>query len=135
VPTQVRGAKTPEGEFVRACGCQWITSAGYMDVVTASGKHLGHFPSQKILDEFARLPEDDRRPNGGKIPDLKPGEQAGPVLPENGLTLRVLTRAMSRDAKGGYRAVEVADYPLVKDAKHFESLDRIGNFGPNVDCM
>ena len=136
MPTQLRGAKTPEGEFIRACGCQWVTSAGYMDVVSASGKHLGHFPSQKILDTFRKLPEEDRRPNGGKIPDLKPGESTVPAPPRNGLILRVHTRALARDEKGGYRAVTVEDYPLVKgNIKRFESLRRIGNFGPNVDCM
>jgi hypothetical protein len=135
VPTQVRSSKTPEGEFIRACGCQWVTSAGYMDVVSASGKHLGHFPSQKILEEFRKLPEEDRRPDGGNIPGLKPGEAVVPTPPKNGLVLRVHTRAMARDEKGGYRAVAAEDYPLVKDVKHFESLKSIGNFGPNVDSL
>ncbi len=136
MPTQIRGGKTPEGEFIRACGCQWVTSAGYMDVVSAGGKHLGHFPSKKILDEFGKLPEEDRRPNEGKVPDLKPEELVVPAPPRNGLTLRVHTRAMARDEKGAYRAVTAEDYPLVKgNSKHFESLKGIGNFGPNVDCM
>jgi hypothetical protein len=135
VPTQIRGAKTPEGEFIRACGCQWVTSAGYMDVVSAGGKHLGHFPSQKILEAFRKLPEEDRRP-AGTIPDLAPGEAAVPAPPQKGLILRVHTRALARDDKGGYRAVAVEDYPLVKgDVKHFERLKGIGNFGPNVDSM
>jgi hypothetical protein len=106
-----------------------------MDVVAAGGKHLGHFPSQKILDEFRKLPEDQRRPGGGTIPDLKPEERMVPEPPKNGLVLRVHTRAMARDDKGSYRPVEAADYPLVKDAKHFETLRSIGNFGPNVDSM
>jgi hypothetical protein len=107
-----------------------------MDVVSASGKHLGHFPSQKLLDEFNKLPDEDRRPNGGKIPDLKLGESAVPAPPKNGLILRVHTRAMARDGKGGYRAVAVEDYPLAKgDVKHFEWLKSFGNFGPNVDSM
>ncbi|MEX0702668.1 MAG: hypothetical protein WD069_11280 [Planctomycetales bacterium] len=136
VPTQVRGGKSPEAEFIRACGCQWVTSAGYMDVVTASGAHLGGFPSQKILDEFRKLPEESRRPNGGQIADLKPGESAVPTPPENGLILRVHTRAMARDGEGGYRAVTVEDYPLVKgDVAHFDWLKSFGNFGPNVDSM
>jgi hypothetical protein len=136
VPTQVQGGKTPEAEFVRTCGCKWVTSAGYMDVVTASGKHLGHFPSQKILDAFRKLPEEDRRPSGGNIPDLKPGEAAVPAPPPNGLILLVHTRAMARDDKGGYRAVTAADYPLVKGGgNRFASLKSFGNFGPNVDSM
>ena len=61
MPTQVRAGKTPEAEFIRACGCRWVTSAGYVDVVSASGKRLGSFPSQKILDEFRKLPEEDLR--------------------------------------------------------------------------
>ncbi len=136
MPTQIRGSKTPEGEFIRACGCKWVTSAGYMDVVSASGKHLGHFPSQKVLEAFRKLPEEDRRPSGGKLPDLKPEEATVPAPPRNGLVLRVHTRALARDKKGGHRPVTVEDYPLVKGSvKHFQSLARIGNFGPNVDCM
>jgi hypothetical protein len=133
VPTQLRGAKTPEGEFIRATGCKWVTSAGYMDVVTAGGTHLGHFPSEEILEEFRKLPGSDRRPGGGKVGDLAPGQSAVPTPPPGGLVLRVHTRAMARDGNGGYRAVNVGDYPLVKgDVKRFEELRAIGNFGPNV---
>jgi hypothetical protein len=136
VPTQLRGAKTAEGEFIRATGCQWVTSAGYMDVVTAGGRHLGRFPSEKMLEEFRSLPEEDRRPNGGNVPDLKPGESGVPTPPRNGLVLRVHTRALARDGNGGYRPVTLADYPLVKgDPRRFEELQSIGNFGPNVDSM
>ena len=136
MPTQVRGAKTPEGEFIRAAGCQWVTSNGYTDVVTASGKHLGRFPSEKILEAFRALPEEDRRPGGGNIPDLEPGESSVPTPPPNGLGLRVHTRAMTKGEKGGYREVAIGDYPLVKgDAKRFEELKGTGNFGPNVDTM
>src|SRR5439155_18656016 len=72
VPTWGLRAKNPEGEFLRACGCQWVTSSGYMDCLSAGGKRLGHFPSAKVLDEFRKLPEEQRKP--GAIADLKPGE-------------------------------------------------------------
>lgn len=136
MPTQVRGGKTPEAEFIRRCGCKWVTSSGYTDVVSASGKRLGQFPSRKLLEEFNKLPEEDRRPDGGKVPDLKPEETAVPSPPKNGLVLRVHTRAMAKDDKGEYRAVGVGDYPLAKgDVKHFEWLKDYGQFGPNVDSM
>src|SRR5262245_61249501 len=107
-----------------------------MDVVSAGGKHLGHFPSQKVLEAFRRLPEEDRRPSGGKLPALGPGEAAVPAPPKNGLVLRAHTRALARDEKGEYRPVRAEDYPLVKgNVKHFESLKRIDNFGPNVDSL
>jgi hypothetical protein len=133
VPTQIRNSNTPEGEFIRACGCQWVTSSGYMDVVSAGGTHLGHFPSPQILETFRKLPAEDRSP---KILDLAPGELTVPAPPKNGLILRVHTRAMSRDERGDYRPVSVEDYPLVEgDPERFEQLQSIGNFGPNVDSM
>lgn len=134
VPTWVLRAKSPEGEFLRTCGCQWVTSSGYMDCLSAGGTRLGHFPSQKILDAFRNLPEEQRKPNGGVLPDLQPGEAVVPEPPKNGLVLKVHTRALSRDEKGDYRALKVEDYPLKKgNLKSFEEHKHY--FGPNTDYM
>jgi hypothetical protein len=67
---------------------------------------------------------------------LAPDELTVPSPPQNGLIVRVHTRARSRDNNGDYRPVAIEDYPLVKgDVERFEELQSIGNFGPNVDSM
>lgn len=132
MPTWVLRAQNPEGEFLRSCNCQWVTSSGYMDCVSAGGKHLGHFPSAKLLDAFRKLAEEDRKPAG--IADLKAGESFVPEPPKNGLVLKVHTRAMARDDKGAYRYVRIDDYPLKKgNVKSFEEHSHY--FGPNTDYM
>ena len=105
-----------------------------MDVVSAGGKHLGHFPSAKVLDAFHKLPEVDRKPNAGVIADLKPGESVVPEPPKNGLVLKVHTRALARDESGNYRNVTIDDYPLKKgNVKSFQEHSHY--FGPNTDYM
>lgn len=127
-------AKNPEGEYLRSAGCQWVTSSGYMDCLTAGGKNLGHFPSAKVLEAFRQLSEDERKPNGGIIADLKPDEVIVPEPPKNGLVLKVHTRAMARDSRGAYRSVTVEDYPLKKgNVKSFQEHSHY--FGPNTDYM
>jgi len=134
VPTWVLRAKNPEGEFLRAAGCQWVTSSGYMDCITATGKHLGHFPSAKILEAFRKLPEEERTMPASALPDLKPEQRVVPEPPNKGLVLKVHTRAMSRDDKGAFRKVTQEDYPLMKvDAKRFHEQSHY--FGPNTDYM
>lgn len=134
VPTWVLRSNGPEGEFLRSCGCQWVTSSGYMDCVSASGKHLGHFPSAKILDAFKKLPEEERKPSGGKLTALKSDQFVLPEPPKNGLVLRVHTRSMSRDEKGAYRKVKLEDFPLWKGGdKTFVETNHY--FGPNTDYM
>ncbi len=105
-----------------------------MDVVAAGGKHLGHFPSVKVLEAFRKLPEADRKPNGGVIADLMAGESVIPEPPKNGLVLKVHTRALARDEVGNYRKVTVDDYPLKKgNIKSFQEHSHY--FGPNTDYM
>jgi hypothetical protein len=135
VPTWVLHAKNPEGEFLRACGCKWVTSSGYMNCVSAGGTQLGAtFPTVKVLEAFRKLPEEDRKPSAGKLAELTPGEQAIVAPPKNGLVLRVHTRAMARDEKGEYRKVTVEDYPLCEgNLKRFETSSHY--FGPNTDYM
>ena len=100
VPTWVLRASNPEGEFLRECGCKWVTSSGYMDCVSASGKHLGHFPSAKILEAFRQLPEQDRKPSADKLGPLAVDQQVLPAPPKNGLVLKVHTHSLARDVKG-----------------------------------
>jgi len=58
VPTQVCRAKSPEGEFLRTAGIDkhWVTSSGYMSVVSPGGKYLGA-AAAKGYEEFLKLPE------------------------------------------------------------------------------
>lgn len=116
VPTWVARAKGPEGEFLRAAGVdkQWVTSSGYMTCLSPSGKPLGHVPSAKVLDEFNKLPEADRKPPA--VPDLHPEERLIPPPPEGGLVLRVHARFLARDEKGGLRHARLDDFPLMGDA-------------------
>ncbi len=87
-----------------------------------------------MLETFRKLPEEQRKPGGGVIADLKAGEAVVPEPPKNGLVLKVHTRAMSRDEKGAYRNVTVEDYPLKKgNVKVFEEHKHY--FGPNTDYM
>jgi hypothetical protein len=134
VPTWVLRSNSPEGEFLRMCGCQWVTSSGYMDCVSAGGKHLGHFPSTKVLDAFRKLSEEERKPTGGKLASLKSDQHVLPEPPKNGLVLKVHTRSMSRDEKGAYRKVALEDFPLWQGGvKTFAEVNHL--FGPNTDYM
>ncbi len=115
VPTQVRHAKTPEGEFLRGAGIdkQWVSSSGYMSCVSASGKLLGGAPSAKVLEEFQKLPEAERKPGAVLVPDLKPGEGVIPTPPEGGLVLKVHGRFLSRDDKDQLRHAKREDFRQV----------------------
>jgi len=116
VPTWVARAKGPEGEFLRAAGVekQWVTSSGYMTCLSPSGKPLGHAPSAKVLDEFNKLPEADRKPSA--VPGLMLDERLIPPPPEGGLVLRVHARFLARDEKGDLRHARLDDFPLMGDA-------------------
>ena len=76
VPTETSGWKNPEGEFLRGAGIDkhWVTSSGYMNCVSASGKYLGGMASARVLEEFRKLPEAERIPGAIVVPDLKPAE-------------------------------------------------------------
>jgi len=105
-----------------------------MDCVSAGGKHLGHFPSAKVLEAFQKLSEEERKPSGGKLPALKSDQQVVPAPPENGLVLKVHTRSMSREQNGAYRKVKGEDFPLWNGgAKTFTETNHY--FGPNTDYM
>lgn len=115
VPTWVARAKNPEGEFLRAAGIdkQWVTSSGYKSCVSASGKLLGHDPSAKVLEAFAKLPELERKPGAVEVPELAASEQVIPTPPEGGMVLKVHARLLSRGEDGQLRHAAGEDFPLM----------------------
>jgi hypothetical protein len=115
VPTEIRNAQNPEGEFLRGAGIDkhWVTSSGYMSCVSASGKWLGHGPSTKVLEEFQKLPEAERKPGAVVVPDLEPAQRMIPTPPEGGLTLKVHARFLGRDEKDQLRHARREDFRSV----------------------
>ena len=115
MPTQVCRAKGPEGEFLRTAGIEkhWVTSSGYMSCVSPSGKYLGITPA-KALEEFRKLPEDERKPGAVQVPDLQPSEVLIPSPPQGGLVLKVHARFLSADDKGALRNAKLEDFPLME---------------------
>ncbi len=116
VPTWTCRAKGPEGEFLRSAGIDkhWVTSSGYMTCISASGKRLGHAPSAKVLEAFAKLPESERKPGAVQVPDLKPEERLIPSPPAGGLVLRVHARFLAQGEGGKLRHATGEDFPLIK---------------------
>jgi len=117
VATWVCRAKCPEGEFLRGAGIdkRWVTSSGYMNCVSASGKLLGGRASQQVLDEFNKLPESERKPEAIQVPELQPEELVTLSPPPGGLVLRVHARFLSRDDNGQLRYAKTTDFPLMRD--------------------
>jgi hypothetical protein len=113
----MRSAKNPEGEFLRGAGIDkhWVTSSGYMSCVSASGKWLGHGPSEKVLEEFQKLAEAERKPGAVVVPDLEPAQRVIPTPPEGGLVLKVHARFLSRDDKDQLRHAKREDFRSVFD--------------------
>ncbi len=117
VPTWVCRTQSPEGEFLRSAGIdkRWVTSSGYMNCVSASGKLLGGRASPQVLEEFNKLPESERGPRAVRVPDLAPSEIVVPSPPEGGLVLKVHARFLSRDDDGRLRYATTADFPLMRE--------------------
>jgi hypothetical protein len=136
VPTEVSGAKGPEGEFLRGAGIDkhWVTSSGYMSCVSPGGKWLGHEPSRKVLEAFEKLPDDEREPNAIKVPDLKPSERVIPTPPDGGLVLRVHGRFLGRDGKENLRHVKGDDFPQIR-GKESSIRSHQFLFEPNTEYM
>lgn len=113
VPTELCRMKCPEGEFLRGAGIDksWVTSSGYFSCVSASGKWLGHAPSEKALEAFRNLPEAERKPGTIQVRHLDTAETMIPSPPVGGLVLRVFGRFLARDDLGGLRHVTQADFP------------------------
>ena len=136
VPTWVCRAKNPEGEFLRQAGIDkhWVTSSGYMNCVSASGKLLGGRASQQVLDEFNKLPESERKPGAIRVPDLPAEELSIPSPPEGGLVLRVHARFLSRDDSGQLRYAKTTDFPLMRDKPEVMQLWQLF-LQPNTEYM
>jgi hypothetical protein len=82
-----------------------------MSCLSASGKWLGHAPSAKVIDEFQKLPEAERKPGAIVVPALEPEKRVIPVPPEGGLIFKVHARFLSRDEKGALRHAKPEDFP------------------------
>lgn len=117
VPTWVCRSPGPEGEFLRGAGIdkRWVTSSGYMHCVSPSGKLLGGRASQKVLEEFRQLPEDERKAGAIHVPDLRPDELTIASPPTGGLVLKVHARFLSHDDDGQLRHARTSDFPLMID--------------------
>jgi hypothetical protein len=130
VPTELCRMKCPEGEFLRGAGIdkRWVTSSGYFSCVSASGRWLGHAPSEKVLEAFRSLPEAERKAGAIKVRDLGPAETVIPSPPAGGLVLRVHGRFLARDDRGGLRHVTQKDFPRSRGDLQFL-------LEPNIEYM
>lgn len=117
MPTWVCRSESPEGEFLRQAGIHkhWVTSSGYMNCISASGKFLGRRPSAEVLEKLAALPEQERAPGAVDVPELAPSDRVIPSPPQGGLVLKVHARFLSRDENGKLRYAEGKDFPLMAD--------------------
>lgn len=117
VPTWVARAEGPEGEFLRQAGIDkhWITSSGYMNCVSASGRLLGRRATPEVLEAFHALPEDERLTGAVTVPDLDPSRRLIPGPPEGGLVLKVHARFLAHDEDGALRPATTTDFPLMED--------------------
>jgi hypothetical protein len=137
VPTEICRAEGPEGEFLRAAGIDehWVTSAGYMDCVSASGKSLGRgMASEAALQAFRNLPDEERKPGAVQVPKLSEKERLIPSPPENGLVLRVHGRFLNRAADGELRHTTGDDFEQLRGKPELLRAFRM-LFEPNVECM
>jgi hypothetical protein len=137
VPTELCRDDGPEGEFLRAAGIDkhWVTSSGYMDAVSASGRPLGRdMVTNATLEAFARLPEAERKPRAIDVADLQLSEVRVPSPPKNGLVLRVHGRFLSRGPDGELRYTTGEDFAqLAGDAELLRAHRML--FEPNVEYM
>ena len=136
IPTWVRHAEGPEGEFLRKAGIdkKWITSSGYMSCVSASGTYLGNRPTPEVLEAFQQLPESERAPDAVEVPPLPKVEQVIPSPPEGGLVLKVHARFLHRAENGNLRHATITDFPLMgDDAKRAERWKLF--LEPNTEYM
>ncbi len=136
VPTWTCKAEGPEGEFLRKAGIHkhWVTSSGYMNCVSASGKYLGRRASEKVLEEFRKLPETERKPGAVRVPQINPSEELVPSPPPGGLVLKVHARFMTFDKNGALRYAKGPDFPLLQaNPKRMKSWELF--LHPNTEYM
>ncbi|HIM29518.1 MAG TPA: hypothetical protein EYG57_08165 [Planctomycetes bacterium] len=136
VPTWVCRATGPEGDFLRAAGIdnRWVTSSGYMHCVSASGKFLGGRASTQVLDEFAKLPDTERRPGAIEVRDLQASQMAIPSPPIGGLVLKVHARFLHRNDKGELRHAKTTDFSLMRDKPEIQQRWQLF-LQPNTEYM
>lgn len=136
VPTWTARAEGPEGEFLRMAGIDqhWVTSSGYMNCVSASGKLLGRRASEEVLAAFAALPAAERDPGAVQVPDLDPSQLLIPAPPEGGLVLKVHARFLARDDDENLRPARPADFPLMRDEPKVQESWRLF-LEPNTEYL
>lgn len=136
VPTWVSRSDSPEGQFLREANIDkhWVTSSGYMNCVSASGKLLGGRPCDDVLEAFAELPENERAPGAVKVPELETAQQVITPPPEGGLVLRVHARFLAKGDRGELRHAEPKDFPLMREKPNV--MDSWQKFlQPNTEYM
>jgi hypothetical protein len=136
VPTWVCRAPGPEGEFLRSAGIdkRWVTSSGYMNCISASGILLGDRASQKVLDEFQKIPEAQRKPGAIVVPELQLSDRTIPAPPAGGLVLRVHARFLSHGDDGQLRNARITDFPLLRENPEVARSWQLF-LEPNTECM
>jgi hypothetical protein len=113
---------------------QWVTSSGYLNCVSASGKMLGHMADAKVLAEFQKLPEAERKAGAVRVPEIERSELVIPSPPAGGLVLKVHARFLTRSDKGELRYAKGEDFPLFGSTP--ESIRRHLKFlEPNTEYM
>jgi hypothetical protein len=118
VPAGETSRQDAAGHFLRdLCGLRFVGAAGGMFCVTASGKRLGEkvpwkLLPQKALEEWNKLPEEERKPGavqvakGGKTDPRRPAQSP----PLNGLILKVSIRYLARANDGKLRHANRQDF-------------------------
>jgi hypothetical protein len=92
------------------------TSSGYMECVSASGRHLGRGDApEKALVAFRRLPKEERDPGAVQVPVLTEVDEraAPPAPPPGGLVLKIHGRILTREEDGRVRASVPSEFPLL----------------------
>ncbi|MBA2224930.1 hypothetical protein [Thermogemmata fonticola] len=118
----VRKRQDAVGTFFRNAnvGSTALTSNFCMDVVTASGKHLGRIAFntpgvalgmlKKALQTFDSLPEADKRGPADLLQDNQRVDDGLPKAPAGTLILRVYLRQLGRNSDGTIRYTQPSDY-------------------------
>lgn len=86
-----------------------------MNCVSASGKYLGRAPSEKVLAEFAKLPEAERKPGAVRVPDVPVDQLVIPTPPKDGLVLKVHARFLTYTEDGELRYARGEDFPTLRE--------------------
>lgn len=136
-----RQRQDAEGEFVRAAlgDDLFITSTGYMEVITADGERLesGRYP-ERALEAFRELPAERRQPGAFEVPDLVEidADHSPPAPPEDTLVARINGRMLTRDpVDGGVRHARAGDFDGLRDMDADQILRRAHLFETQPDYL